>query len=153
MTKQRVYLVIITLLSLIIAAGVYKFILQGATSQVDQRVVIHLKEEERDLVLNEMRQFLNSVQNIIQGLSNDDFTLIHDAARASGNSVQRDMPGSLVGKLPLEFKTLGFDTHSRFDQIALDAESFSDKDHSLKQLSELMLNCLACHETYQFQQP
>ncbi len=49
------------------------------------------------------------------------------------------------------FKKLGFDTHSKFDQLAMDAESFSDADHSLEQLATLLQNCVACHAVYRFE--
>ncbi len=61
------------------------------------------------------------------------------------------VPGTLMGKLPLEFKKLGFDTHTRFDQLALDAEQLGDPGHSLTQLAELMQNCVACHAAYRFE--
>ena len=61
------------------------------------------------------------------------------------------MPGSLVGKLPLEFKKLGFDTHSKFTQLALDAEQLGDEQHALAQVSELMENCVACHAIYKIE--
>ena len=60
------------------------------------------------------------------------------------------IPGTLVGKLPVQFKKLGFDTHAKFDQLALDAEEFGDSDHALSQLSTLMKNCTACHAAYRF---
>jgi hypothetical protein len=71
-----------------------------------------------------------------------------EAARRVGAAAQQTMPGSLVGKLPLEFKKLGFDTHRKFDQLALDAEQLGDLEYTLKQLAELMNNCVACHATY-----
>ncbi len=150
MTQHKIYLSIISLLLLVIIAGAYKFIFQGATTQSnDQRTMIHLTDNERHLVLSEMRNFLLSVQQISRGVNENDLGRVVAAARKSGNTVQQAMPGSLVGKLPLEFKKLGFDTHSRFDQIALDAETFEDREHTLSQLSELLNNCVACHQSYQ----
>ncbi|NOY15605.1 MAG: cytochrome c, partial [Gammaproteobacteria bacterium] len=52
------------------------------------------------------------------------------------------------GKLPLAFKKLGFDTHAKFDQLAMDANDLGDRDHTLQQLSTLMENCVACHAAY-----
>ena len=43
---------------------------------------------------------------------------------------------------------LGFDTHRRFDQLALDAEQLGDTQHSLQQLAKLMANCVSCHASY-----
>lgn len=39
---------------------------------------------------------------------------------------------SLLGKLPAEFRQLGFSVHEGMDAIALDAESLGDRDHTLR---------------------
>ena len=109
-------------LLLAVSAMTYKFILSGAVApSSDGRQALLLEAGERDLVLAEMRGFLEAVQAV---------------------------PGSLVGKLPLSFKKLGLDTHKKFDMLALDADELEDPEHSLQQLSELMQNCVACHAAY-----
>jgi hypothetical protein len=51
----------------------YKFILSGSAEQTDDgRIAIQLTPAERDLVLSEMRTFLDSVQQITQGVANND---------------------------------------------------------------------------------
>jgi hypothetical protein len=142
---------IIVLLLLVIAGGIYKFIFQGSISErPDGRVVIHLNTGERDLVLTEMRLFLESVQKITAGISENDMQLVAEYARKAGMAAQGGVPGTLVGKLPIGFKKLGPDTHKKFDQLALDAEEFGDGDHALSQLSDLMQNCVSCHAAYRF---
>ena len=142
---------IIALLLLVIVGGVYKFIFQGSTSESeDGRVTVDLNAGERDLVLMEMRQFLESVQKITTGIAGDDMELVTDYARKAGKAAQGAVPGTLIGKLPLGFKKLGSDTHKKFDQLALDAEEFGDGDHALSQLSVLMQNCVGCHAAYRF---
>jgi len=137
------------LLLLIIAGGAYKFIFQGSSSPVtDGRSSIHLNADERDIVLAEMRIFLSSVQKITQGIAEDDMELVAEYARQVGMAAQGGIPGTLVGKLPIAFKKMGFDTHSKFDQLAMDADDLGDGSHALTQLSDLMQNCVACHETY-----
>ncbi|MBI3188348.1 MAG: hypothetical protein HYZ31_10855, partial [Gammaproteobacteria bacterium] len=74
--------------------------------------------------------------------------LVSDAARAVGRAAQNEVPGTLIGKLPMEFKQLGFDTHSKFDQIVMDANDLGDGRQILIQLSALMRNCVICHATY-----
>ena len=102
---NRTCIVTTTLLLVIIVAGFYKFILQGSTMEnSDDRITILLDESERNLVLAEMRAFLTSVQQISQGLAENDMELIVLSARMSGNAAQQGVPGSLVGKLPIEFK-------------------------------------------------
>ena len=129
----------------------YKFIVVGSVAPAnDGREALLLESGERDLVLSEMRVFLASVQAITDGLSNDDMDKVAEAARSVGAAAQKDVPASLIGKLPLSFKKLGFDTHKKFDMLALDAEQLGSPEHSLKQLASLMNNCVACHATYRF---
>ncbi len=141
-------LVIVTLLA-VIAGGAYKFLIQGsALESSDGRLSIQLNAAERDLVLREMRAFLASAQQITQGVSENDMLLVAESARKVGHAAQAEVPGTLVGKLPVEFKQLGFDTHAQFDQLALDADDLGDSSHALSQLSTLMQNCVACHAAY-----
>ncbi len=143
--------IVIGLLVLVIIGGAYKFMIMGnVTQSADGRMTIHLTAKERDFVLVEMRTFLTSVQQITTGVSNKDMSVIAEAAKKVGMAAQQAVPGTLVGKLPIDFKKLGFDTHNRFDQLALDAESYGEADHSLEQLSTLMQNCVACHAQYRF---
>lgn len=140
---------IIAALFLIIAVGFYKFILQGSTAQsADGRTTILLNDSERNLVLAEMRGFLSSIQQINQGISENNMKLVAESARRSGKAAQGVVPGTLVGKLPIQFKKLGGDTHKRFDQLAMDAEDLEDGSHTLEQLSALMNNCVSCHAAY-----
>ena len=140
------------LLLLVIAGGAYKFLLQGSVSTgADGRTIIHLSAAERDLVLAEMRAFLASAQQVTSGIAVEDMQAVAAAARRSGMAARAEVPASLVGKLPIAFKKLGFDTHSRFDQLAMDSQDLEDPGHSLTQLSALMENCVACHAAYRFE--
>ena len=144
-------LTIITLLLMIIAGGVYKFILTAdASKSSDTRELIQLTAAEKDIVLTEMRIFLTSTQQIIKGISEDDMELVASQAKKSGKAAQAEIPASLAKKLPAQFKKLGSDTHVKFDQIAMDAEDLGDNEHALSQLSVLLQNCTSCHELYRF---
>ncbi len=139
---------------LLVSTGVLvgKFIIVGETQTAsDGRTAIVLEPAERDLILTEMRAFLGSVQSVLASANSDDMKTVVAAARISGMSTRAQVPDSLVGKLPLAFKKLGFDTHRRFDQLALDAEQLGDKAHVLEQLAELMNNCVVCHEQYRLE--
>lgn len=141
---------ILVLVLVVISGGMaWKFLVQGETvTATDGRQALLLAPGERDVVLGEMRAFLASVQAIVQGAQAEDMDAVVKAARHVGAAAQGTVPGSLMKKLPLEFKQLGFDTHRRFDQLALDAEQLGDPGHTLEQLAELMRNCVACHAAY-----
>ena len=145
----RICWIVVILLLLVTGGMAYKFIIQGSVEQgSDGRSAIQLSHGEKDMVLGEMRAFLQAVQSITVGLSSDNMENVVKSARTVGMAAQQAVPGSLVGKLPLAFKKLGFDTHTRFDALALNAEQFGDPADTLKELSVLMENCVACHAAY-----
>ena len=130
-------------------ALVYLFVIRGATVPAsDGRLAILMTPGERDMVLGEMRAFLIAVQGISQAVVDQDHGAAVRAARAVGAAAQQAVPPGLVGKLPLDFKRLGFDTHRRFDQLALDTEQFGDTSQVLPELAALLQNCTACHAAY-----
>ena len=127
----------------------YKFLWKGEVAPAsDGRTAILLTPGERDLVLGEMRAFLQAVQVVLVSAGSGDLDAAVTAARGVGAAAQEEVPASLVGKLPGEFKVLGFDTHRKFDTLALDAEQLGDPEHTRGQLAELMSNCVACHAAY-----
>jgi hypothetical protein len=147
MNKKCVLLILVLLA--IITGGLVKFLVLGKVERgQDGRGQILLEAAERDLVLTEMRAFLEAVQQVTEGLIAKDMQKVVDNARKVGAAAQAGVPASLVGKLPLTFKTLGFDTHGQFDQMALDAEQLGDAGQTLEQLGKVLGNCTACHAAY-----
>lgn len=135
---------------LLVLAAVFSVQVNAAGAQ-DSRSSIALSEDERQGVLREMRLFLQSVQQIVAGISNDDMQQVMTAARLSGRKAQAAVPKTLAAKLPDEFRQLGFDTHARFDQLAMDADQLGDRDHALSQLNSILHNCVACHAAFRFE--
>jgi hypothetical protein len=148
--KSGVYLAIIGALVAVIAVMTYKLLLAGRTEAApDGRVAIVVEPPECDLLLQEMRLFLEGLQAMAAGLAKDDLGAVASAARALGSKMTGDVPAALMTKLPIEFKTLGLSVHRDFDQIALDAEGLGLPKHTLGQVSAVMQKCVACHKTYQ----
>jgi hypothetical protein len=127
----------------------YKLVVVGETAPAsDGRSAILLTPGERDLVLAEMRAFLQAVQAITQAVSEGDAARAASAARAVGAAAAAEVPLSLMAKLPLGFKELGLSTHRAFDQLALDAEQMGDTAPIQAQLATLLNNCVACHAAF-----
>lgn len=151
-TKKNIlmYRAIIGLLLLTITGLVLKFMVLGRTGpEVDGRVTILLEPSERVVVLNEMRQFLAGIQQMLEAAERNDAAAMARIARPLGMAAAQAVPPGLATKLPLEFKTLGHSVHQDFDRIAMDAEAMDDVRLSLRQLGETMKKCVACHATYQ----
>ncbi len=150
-----IYLAVIGLLLLVIAAMAYVFLVAGKTTVTaeDPRRAIVLDPPERALVLTEMRGFLTAVQTITDAAVRNDARAIAAAAKSMGMAAAGGVPPGLMAKLPLEFKQLGLSVHQGFDRLALDAESLGDTRHALTQLGEILGKCVACHAMYQITAP
>lgn len=145
-----VYWAIIGFLLLTIVGLLLKFVVLGRTgAEVDGRTTILLEPSERAVVLNEMRQFLASIQQMLEAAERNDAAAIAKITRPLGMAAAHVVPAGLAAKLPLEFKTLGHSVHEDFDRIAMDAEAMNDARLSLHQLGETLKKCVACHATYQ----
>jgi hypothetical protein len=128
----------------------YKFMVAGSASKADDgRLAVTLEPAERALLLREMREFVVGLQAITDGLARDDMKAVAKASRAMGVAHSHDVPVAMIGKLPLEFKALGFGLHRAFDAIAMDADDIALSRHTLGQLADALRKCVACHSTYQ----
>jgi hypothetical protein len=114
----------------------------------DTRVSIIVSQSNKDFVMHEMRTFVEALHQIHVGIEQNDPALIAKVARASGGSVAGHAPAGLLASVPAEFKTIGFDTHGKFDQIAESAEKNFDPKVTRGQVTELLSNCVACHKMY-----
>ncbi|MBZ0127455.1 MAG: hypothetical protein K8F32_13880 [Rhodocyclaceae bacterium] len=121
----------------------------GPAKPADQRLPLVLLDEERHLVLMEMRNFLAVLQTITDALTREDMKEIARAARTMGSGAANEIPPKTVAKLPEEFKVLAGGVHTTFDLMALDAESLADPKHTLTQMNDLLQKCNACHGIYQ----
>lgn len=119
----------------------------------DGRAVLALTPDERAMILDEMRTFLDGVQKVTDALAREDMSAVAHAARSMGQKLTHEVPPALRAKLPMEFRQMGSAVHREFDQIALDAESLKDVRYSLNQLSVTLQKCVSCHATYQIQSP
>jgi hypothetical protein len=123
------------------------------TIATDGRQAIQLEPQQRDLVLTEMRTFVDSLRDITLALGTDDSAMFQKAALRVGLKAQEGVPLDMMKALPLAFKKLGMDTHKRFDDLAALSEQGAGTEELLTELSQLMNNCVACHAAYQLASP
>lgn len=114
----------------------------------DDRTAVRLTAGERDFILHEMRGFLLSVQGIVSALAEGKPAVAAEHAKTSGMATTHDVPREMMRKMPAEWRTLGMDTHSRFDTLALEAASMGDSRQIMGQLSAILANCTGCHAAY-----
>ena len=142
----------IALLVLSLAANVVlvRKLFVGNTQVIegDSRISIVVSQPNRDFVMSEMRNFVETLHQINMGIEQNDSSLIVEAARSSGGSVAHHAPAGLIASIPMGFKTIGFDTHAKFDSIANSAEKNFDPKVTQQQVTALLGNCVACHRSY-----
>lgn len=142
------WLISLVFLGIILAMG-YMFMVRGNTvASEDGRTAIVVTESERQLLLAEMRGFLEAIQAITEAAGEDDMATIASVARKVGTASASEVPVALMGKLPLEFKTLGLSTHGLFDELALNAEDIGDASIMMTSVGSLLQNCTSCHAGY-----
>ena len=119
----------------------------GNAKTVDKRIEVSLADEERELVLGEMRTLLKGLKGIIKGLANDDYTFVERSARSNGMEMAQDVNPALMMKLPKAFKSLGISVHEDFDILANNIHSMNSKQ-ILMALDKTMGKCVSCHQAY-----
>lgn len=150
MKNYKLSWTLVGILLIVVAIFTYKFTVGEVTKSDDGRLAVKLSKDERNALLLEMRTWLQSSQLILEAVALNNFEEVSIRAKVSGMGAEADTPGSLFRKLPLEMKVLGFDTRKKFDEIAADAIKLKNPQHTVKQLSNAMSNCIACHEVYRF---
>lgn len=136
---------------LLVAVGLMAktFILTGSVAPyADGRTSVLLLPDERNRVLGEMRVLLETVQAVTEAAAENDLEAAAKAASAVGMAAAQGESPALIGKLPLEFKTLGFATHKAFDDLADTARSTDDPMVVVAEMADVMNNCTACHASY-----
>lgn len=114
----------------------------------DAREPLYLSAHERDLVLAEMRQMLESSEGVVTGLAANDLQAIQQAAARSGQRAPGTVDQAMHASLPENFLHLGMAAHGGFDDIARMAEEGADRDALTARLGEVLRQCTSCHATY-----
>ncbi len=147
MKKASIILAIIFFLSTLFL--IYFFVFRGSVIESeDHRVIIQLSEPNKDFALKEMRGFLESIQQINEGILNKDTDQIYNAARKSGGEVVDQTPQGMMGSLPIGFKKLGLSVHGKFDMIADSIRANNDFIFAQREMNGLLNSCITCHRTY-----
>jgi len=133
----------------ILALALFFVSITSQANEVDKRQILSLHELQRDHILTEMRTLLSGTQRILAALAQEDMAAVANHARSLGMGMAHKGENHLQSVLPKEFMQLGLSMHRAFDRIAVDAESLKDARHTLRQLSESMKACTACHDNYQ----
>lgn len=103
---------------------------------------------ERDKLLAGMRVYLESIEGITVGLSNNRMADAASSARRSGKALLEDVDPASALSVPMTFTILSLDTHEKFDAIAAKAKAKAPKSEILQDLGAILSNCTGCHANY-----
>lgn len=140
--------IIILLLAIVIGIG-YQFVAGSAIKVEDGRTAIVLTKSERNFVLSEMRGLLGHMQQLISAAADKDIDRTIKIAKILIEDSKGETQVSIIAKTPMAFKKLSTNIHTQFGELYQDAVTKRDPEHSLKQVSVIMQNCIACHGAYQ----
>ncbi len=70
-------------------------------------------------------------------------------SRGMGTARAHHVPVAMMGKLPLEFKTLALGMHREFDAIAAAAETNGTSKLAIAKLADVLQKCVTCRASYQ----
>jgi len=145
---KKVALASLALWLITLGVGAYFFIKGTGKTGEDGRLAVVLARGERNLVLAEMRQLLSGVQTILEAITINDMETVERTASSLGMKAAADVNPLLMAKLPLEFKSTGMSVHGRFDELSIKVHGGLGKDEVLKEVSDIMLTCVGCHQAY-----
>jgi len=148
-TNKTGLIAILLWAGLILVLGI-RFVKGSTEKTADGRTAIIITDSEKTMILGEMRQLLQAVQGVVNGLDKNDAKAITDAALGGGTAIMIDHNPELMMKLPLEFKGQGIAVHKYFDKIGEEAKNGAKKEKILSMLNTQLQNCIACHAAYQF---
>jgi hypothetical protein len=114
----------------------------------DERVLVKYPPDLKDFVLSEMRDYLEVINEINQGIAENNPEKITKAAYRQGNAFLDDTPARLLKLSPVPCKTMGFKGHDLFQAIYDSARVNYKPQVIQKQMAELTKNCITCHRTY-----
>lgn len=138
----------------VVGAGLFVWLfVRGVTASTsDGRTEVLLAPVERDQILTEMRQLLQTVDGILDGVTESDRTegsrKVAEAARAAGMDMAADVNPVLMAKLPLPFKQMGMSVHKNFDGLAERAAKGLPAQEVLRELAGITKRCTTCHGLY-----
>jgi hypothetical protein len=123
---------------------------QGGLGSPGERTAVRLSAAQGEHFRYGMRQYLSSVQGVVEALSRSDRAQASGSARKAGVDMLRDVSASVAVNLPPEFLMLSMDTHQKFDALAQSAGAGESKAEMMQHLSAILANCTACHASYRF---
>ena len=144
-----------TLNSPIVALVIFSIVVGGCAGiqdvprgRADVREVVRLSPAERENFRRGMRQYLTSVQGIVEALPHGNRAQISESAQKAGVDMLTDVSVSVAVHLPPEFLMLSMDTQQMLAALSHSDEAGQSNAEIMTHLGGILANCTACHAMY-----
>lgn len=145
---QRSPLGVVICIVMGIMTGVPALAQQPPQAKGDPREAIALSPAEAEHLLAGMRTYLESIQGIVAAAAEYNVASVPEIAARSGARLLQGVAPLTGLKLPIGFTSMSFDTHDKFDKLAEKAKRGTSRGEVLKDLRDIMGNCVSCHAQY-----
>jgi cytochrome c556 len=124
----------------------------GATAEtLDRRTPVTVSDTTRQMVLDEMRGFVEALGVIAGALAREDMAAVAAAAEPHGMRAMKKFPKPNMMEMPESFRAIGRTVHQDFDRLAADARGGGDVRQALVTVSQALAKCSGCHTAYRLQ--
>ena len=118
--------------------------------RIDSRKPVPLSPMMANHQKQNMREHLQAVQAIIDGIARDDFSAVEKAAKTMGYSEEMRQMCTHMGAGAPGFTERAIAFHKSADKIA-DAAKFKNRSGTLQALNTTLQTCTSCHAMYRQQ--
>ena len=117
----------------------------------DQRTPVQVSATTRQLVLEEMRGFVEALAGITGALARGEVAAVADLAQPHGMQAMQAFPRENMMEMPESFRALGRAVHQDFDALAAEARAGTDVGGALALVSQALAKCSGCHVAYRLE--
>lgn len=121
---------------------------RGSHAKEVQRETLTLSPAEAAEMLSGMRTYLETIQDLVSALAENQVGRVPEIAAKSGAKLLGNVNPFIGLKAPIGFTMMSLDTHEKFDQLAEKARRGVSRTEVLADLRNILDNCTACHAAY-----
>lgn len=112
------------------------------------RETLTLSPAEAAEMLSGMRTYLETIQDLVSALAENQVGRVPEIAAKSGAMLLGNVNPFTGLKAPIGFTMMSLDTHEKFDQLAEKARRGVSRTEVLADLRDILGNCTGCHAAY-----
>lgn len=114
----------------------------------DPRAPVMLRPNEKAAMLEDMREYLKGLQEILLALTREDMNAVALRAESLGRIKIFHTYLTFPTVSGVRFRELAALVHEDFEEIAADAKTNRNPKATLEKLATTMKRCVSCHESF-----